>query len=230
MSPRVSFFLPSHNKREYVLEAIYSIVGQTFQDWELWVLENSTDDGATRKVIKDSGVLDDKRIVYEELNYSTRFRQSVYITAWMLNHWYKKANGDLILYLSDDDLFSPDAAEVCVQAFDQHPDWDAAWFSLQHHISGAPYHTGPPVSGIAANSLKGPGQMDCQADGGQVVHTRRILDEVPEPWFPETDDPGINRHCDGLFLENIASKTPFHPIPKVLVHHRYTSASTWTAI
>lgn len=231
MSPKVSFFLLSHNKGEYAVEALSSIEAQTLRDWECWVLENSTDGGATRQALKDSGLLDDTRVHYEELDLSDELRASVYVSCWLLNQYYRLAAVDsLILYLSDDDLFEPDVAEVCVQAFEDHPDWEAAWFSLHHHLTSEPWHTSPPVSGIAANSLKGSGQMDCQVDGGQVVHTRRCLDEVSYPWFIETSDAGMNRHADGLFLENIASLYPFHPIGKVLVHHRYTSISEWTAV
>lgn len=203
------------------------MIDQTFPDWELWILENSTD-STTRQLIKDSGVLDDQRIRYEEINMTPESRAEIYPTARLLNQYYKEANGELIMYLSDDDLFGPTAAEVCVKMFDRYEGWDAAWFSLQHHISDGPGHTSPPISGIAANSLRTTGQLDGRVDGGQVVHTRAALDQLEWPWFPETDDPGINRHCDGLFLEKIAGKFPFHPIGRVLVHHRYTATSTWT--
>ena len=47
MSPRVSVIIPAYNARESILEALDSVIGQTFEDWEAIVADDgSTDDTA----------------------------------------------------------------------------------------------------------------------------------------------------------------------------------------
>lgn len=45
-TPRVSICLPNLNNRLYLEERIATIEAQTFQDWELVVCDNFSDDGA----------------------------------------------------------------------------------------------------------------------------------------------------------------------------------------
>jgi glycosyltransferase involved in cell wall biosynthesis len=45
-SPAVSVLLPVHNGMPYICEAIDSIVAQTFEDWELIVIDNASNDGS----------------------------------------------------------------------------------------------------------------------------------------------------------------------------------------
>ena len=76
--PMVSVFLPSYNKGEYAAEAIACVLAQDFTDYELWILENSTD-GTTRETI--APLLDDPRIVYEEITFGPGEREAAYPTA-----------------------------------------------------------------------------------------------------------------------------------------------------
>src|SRR5271170_5538936 len=99
----VSVFLTSFNKPGYVLDAIRSVINQASGDWELWILENSTD-GKTRQVIKDSGVLKNPKIIYEEIDIDASTRARIYPPAMLLNRYYPKANGEFIIFLADDDL------------------------------------------------------------------------------------------------------------------------------
>ena len=52
MTPKISVFLPSYNKGEYVLDALRSVLAQSRPDWELWILENSND-GKTNLLVEE---------------------------------------------------------------------------------------------------------------------------------------------------------------------------------
>ena len=46
MKPKVSILLPNLNNRPYLDERMASIMAQTFEDWELVIVDNYSDDGA----------------------------------------------------------------------------------------------------------------------------------------------------------------------------------------
>src|SRR5579859_256026 len=213
--PLVSVFLPSYNKPDYVVQAIQSVLDQSYGNWELWLLENSDDDGHTRTVLKDLGVTENPKIIYEEIEYTPEERRAVYPTAELLNKYYPWAQGKYIFYLSDDDLFDPDCFETCV-TFLEAGGHEACWFSLRIvYVDGpdtGPFPDGPAsgsrpgCTGIAADRTVGAGYemaLNCKMDGGQIVHTKEVLSRIAQPYFPQTNDY-FTRQCDGFFLTKLA--------------------------
>src|SRR5215470_565459 len=109
--PLASVFTPSYSKGAYAAEAIRSVLAQDFTDFEYWVLENSDDGGHTRSVI--APLLDDKRVIYQEAEFTPGERAERYPPAVLLNRYYPKATGKYIFYLSDDDLLDPRCLRLC---------------------------------------------------------------------------------------------------------------------
>lgn len=227
--PAVSVFCPAYNKGLYTLDTIRSVLAQTRPDWELWLLENSTD-GATRGAIK--GMLsveapDDPRIRLEEIDQVPRGQ--VNVMGWLLNRYYGEANGRYVFYLSDDDLVDPDCFEHMAGYLDAHPEHHVCWASLRMSPCAGPGDTGPfPEVGIPARHVPGPGGVDCRIDGGQIMHRKSCLAAVARPWFEEGPAVEIARHIDGIFMERLVPHFPFHPIDRWLITHRYTELSTFT--
>lgn len=221
--------MPSYNKGAYVIDGIRSVFAQTRGDWELWILENSTD-GTTRQGIADAGFLKDSRINYEELDSVPRGR--VNMMGWLLNRYYRDANGRYILYLSDDDLLQPRCLEFMAGYLDEHPEHGACWATLNCISANAPGITEGPNTHlyIPADGIRGPGTVDEKVDGGQVMHRASCLDDVSFPFFEETPDLLIARHIDGLFLEKLVKTHPLHPVGdfRTLIIHRVTPLSTYT--
>jgi hypothetical protein len=224
-----SIFLPSYNKPGYVLDAIRSVLSQTSDDWELWLLENSTD-GKTRQVIKQARVLDDSRIRYIEIDLESAIRKAVYPTTWILNRYYGQGNGEFFLFLADDDLLHQECVKVCAEHMAANPDKYVFYFSLDFAGASFGVPLGAPPLGMeptVAECILSRGEVDCVLDSGQVAHRKSCLDSLEPPYFSESFTDA--RHCDGLFLERLAEHFLFHPIPQVLATHRFTSYSTWTA-
>lgn len=233
-APLFSIFLLSHNKGPYVVQAVQSVLNQTFQNWECWIMENSTDT-YTRPLLKARvpSILTDKRFHYEEIDVPDSVRATKYVPCWLHNKYYSKANAPWIGLLSDDDLFMEDCFEVTADHIKDNPEWEVVWFGLKG--IKATDHTvvkGMPVCMIPANGLRGKGcdnwNIDGYIDGGQIMHRKTCLDTIEKPWFPETTVPGEARHSDGLFLLKLAEHYTFQPIYRTLVIHRFTPVSTWT--
>jgi hypothetical protein len=230
---RISCFLPSHNKGDYVIDALASIFSQDYNAWELFIVENSTDGGHTRGLIKDylGSYLDDPSVHYHELDDLDEERGKFYITAWLMNMYYPKANGDIIFYLSDDDVLDPKIFGRIVRHFDENPEIDALYFHLARGFVKDPGEginmessNYPP---ILADIIRGPDDVDCQIDGGQVAYRTSVLEKLEKPWIPDSKGNGAN-HADGLHLVKVATVAPIHPLHYYGVKHRFTPVSVWS--
>lgn len=237
MSPKVSVFLPSFNKGDYVLDAMRSVFGQTRTDWELWLLENSND-GMTHEIVEKELFRlcydKDPRVHYERLEGEEieRQRQEKYITTWLLNVYYPEALGDYIFYLSDDDLIDANCLEIMAAYLDDNPSHHVAYAGLRHATPSGPGDNGPfPDAGIPAKDVRSfSGSVDGFIDGGQVMHRKTCLDHLVPPYFEESPHGGTARHSDGIFLERLVGRFPFWPIDKYLITHRWTTKSVWSPI
>ena len=226
--PLVSVFTTSYNKGMIALDAVASVLNQDFTDFEYWILENS-DDRQTRQLLAPL-VGSDSRIRYEEIDFTEQERVSFYPAAHLLNRYYQKANGEYIFFLADDDVFWPPCFGECVQLMEAHPQAWVVFFTM--HIA----RLGPGGEAVFQREIRaltdvGRGtfmpSVDCRIDGGQVAHRRACLDEIPLPWYPEDHHPNQARHCDGLWLEQLARRWRFHAIDKPLMTKRLTGLSLW---
>lgn len=228
--PRISVFLPSYNKRGYAVEAVRSVLEQDFEDWELWIMENSTDE-KTRKILKKNIPMDDPRIIYEDIGISQETRDLICPAPWLLNQYYPRANGDIILYISDDDLFMPEIFRDVVTYFDHYEDRHALYFHFVRTRAPSP-GTGrdwdEQFMAIPAYTERRAGELDCQVDGGQVAYRKSVLEITGQPFFMQ-DKNADATHCDGLHLEKVAKAGfTFYPLPVPGVIHRHTFVSTWS--
>ena len=87
----VSVILPTFNRANLLPRAINSVLNQSYQDWELLIWNDGSSDD-TEKVVKS---YDDPRIhLYSEPNRGKPYA---------LNQALKRANGEYIAFLDDDD-------------------------------------------------------------------------------------------------------------------------------
>ena len=117
-SPKVTLLMGTYNRPDYLREAIQSVVNQTMKDWELILMNDGGVD--VRDVVSQ---FDDRRIRYyhDPVNRGFAFR---------LNEGLKRAAGEYIAYLGDDDLFYPNHFEVLSKALDENPDIGAVYSDL----------------------------------------------------------------------------------------------------
>ena len=120
MSPRVSVIMPLYNAANFVKEAVDSILNQTFQDFELIVLDDaSTDESAT---ILDTYA--DHRIV----RYTSK--QNIGL-ANILNIAVEMARGEYIARMDSDDISMPTRLQAEVDYLDSHPKIDLVSCGMQ---------------------------------------------------------------------------------------------------
>lgn len=102
--------MPAYNSAAFIAQSIQSVIEQTWQDWELIVVDDgSTDD--TAEIVKRFAAAD-ARVKYI---YQTNQRQ-----AHARNTGIRASSGDLIAFLDNDDLWLPRKLELQRQAIDDN--------------------------------------------------------------------------------------------------------------
>lgn len=126
----VSIIMPSWNTGRFISDSIRSVVEQTYQNWELLLVDDcSTDDSDV--VIRP--FLEDKRIRYfkNEMNSGAALSR---------NRALREANGEWIAFLDSDDLWSPKKLETQI-AFMRENGYDFSYHGYEKiDEDGCPLH------------------------------------------------------------------------------------------
>jgi glycosyltransferase involved in cell wall biosynthesis len=111
MEPKVSVIMPIYNAEKYVKETIDGILNQTFEDFELLLINDHPTDKTMEivKDIKDSRI----RIIENERNRGI---------AYSRNRGLEEARGQYIALMDDDDLTDRERLKLEVDFLDSHLD------------------------------------------------------------------------------------------------------------
>jgi glycosyltransferase involved in cell wall biosynthesis len=108
-NPRVSVVIPVRNGKDYLQEALDSVLQQSFTDLELVLIDDgSTDDDYDRYALQDERI----RVIHLTGTGVSRAR----------NIGMAKSRGELIAFLDADDVWFPGKLKAQVRYFDEHPD------------------------------------------------------------------------------------------------------------
>ena len=101
--PLVSVIIPTRNRREYLQQAIGSVLAQSYANFELIVVDDGSTDG-TDKVL---AAHEDRRVRYSRHERNGRSASR--------NRGVDMARGPLIAFLDDDDLYLPEKLHMQVR-------------------------------------------------------------------------------------------------------------------
>jgi glycosyltransferase involved in cell wall biosynthesis len=118
MKPLVSVVIPTHNHAHFVGEAIQSVLGQTYRDFEVIVVDDGSTDN-TQQVVAEFG--DQVRYIYQD-------NQGLSVAR---NSGIRAAKGELIGLLDADDLYEPDYMSTLVLFLSAHSKADAIYCACQ---------------------------------------------------------------------------------------------------
>lgn len=128
-APKVSICVPNLNTRSFLAERFESIFAQSFQDWEIIVSDNYSDDGAWEFLLELASK--DERI-----HLAQAPREGMYAN-W--NNCIRCARGRYVYIATSDDTMAPDCLERLVEALDGRSDCGLAHCCLTFiDANGAP--------------------------------------------------------------------------------------------
>ena len=106
--PRVSVIIPTYNRAAFVYEAIDSVLGQTFQDLEVIVI----DDGSTDDTASVLAAYGERILVHRQANAGVSAAR---------NKGIELAGGEWVAFLDSDDRWLPDKLRRQMDFIDAHP-------------------------------------------------------------------------------------------------------------
>jgi glycosyltransferase involved in cell wall biosynthesis len=115
-SPKISIIISTYNGAKYIVETIASVRSQTYQNWELIIIDDGSDDNTGELV---AGIADERIRFYKAGRIGVNGR--------IKNIGLSKASGELVAFIDHDDLWGPSKLEKQVKALQDYPN---AGFSL----------------------------------------------------------------------------------------------------
>lgn len=106
----VSIIIPTRNRKQFLKEAIDSVLAQTYKDIELIITDDNSTDG-TENFVKD--YFKDKKTNYKFV----KNKKYLYGPNGNKNNGLDNCTGELIGFLDDDDKLFPKAIEWLVNAY-----------------------------------------------------------------------------------------------------------------
>lgn len=111
--PKVSVIVPNYNHAQYLRQRIDSIIGQTYQDFELILLDDCSTDNSREVLESYRGNSHVSHIVFNETNGGTPFKQ------W--NKGIELAQGEWIWIAESDDWAEPSFLESLLNKVEKLP-------------------------------------------------------------------------------------------------------------
>lgn len=110
----ISVITPMYNAEKYIAETLQSVIKQTYQNWEMIIVNNKSTDNSV-KIVKS---FKDKRIRLIELEYNSGG------PARPRNIGLENAHGNYIAFLDADDIWLPQKLEKQVAFLEKNPEID----------------------------------------------------------------------------------------------------------
>ena len=163
----VSIVVPTYNHSIYLKRALESIINQTYENWEVIVIDNHSTDN-TFEVIAN---FKNNRIKYLKVHNKG-------IIAISRNIGIKSANGEWIAFLDSDDWWTRDKLEICIQSINEKVDF--IYHDLEIIANKSKIFSRKKIK---SRKLKKPVLIDLLTEGNAIGNTsvfvrKKFLDEI----------------------------------------------------
>ncbi len=118
--PEISIILPTYNRAKHLPKAIESVINQTFEDWELIIIDDGSKDDTFAVV---DPYLDSLKIRY----IKHKNRQAGYAR----NAGIQASYGQYITFIDSDDIYFPNHLQTRIDYMKSHPELDLIYGGYQ---------------------------------------------------------------------------------------------------
>jgi len=200
----VSVIIPTYNRAPLLPVALRSVLAQTFQDFEIIIVDDGSTD-ETRQVVEP--YLSDARIRY--------IYQSNHGVSGALNTGFNAAQREFITQLDSDDCWEPELLTTLLARFDGHPEIGVVYARVQ-----AMDKDGQPLAPILGAEGHFPGQTFLSLLYGNFVCT--IAAVMRRACFQQVGglDESLNGIEDWDIWLRLARVTQFKFVNQILAHYR----------
>jgi len=172
--PLASIILPTHNRKTMLLHAIESVIAQTYQNWELIVVNDASEDG-TDDLVRNF-MMNDSRISYIQ-------NRSSLGGSGARNAGIAAARGHYVSFLDDDDRWMPDKLEKQIEALSEQPEAVAAscWYTANSFLGRRRVvhtHPNPALQELLSENVLG-GASVCMIRRSTLEQTGGFSEDLP---------------------------------------------------
>jgi len=205
--PLISVAMPTYETDPgFLREAVRSVLGQSYPDWELCVVDDGSKRADTRRALR--------RLASRDERITTRLLDRNAGISGATNEAVALGRGELVAFLDHDDALAPDALAEVARAFSRF-DFDVAYSDSDkltpHGERADPFHK-PDWSPVYA--------LGAMYVGHLLVVRRSLLEEAGGL------DPAFDTIQDFELMLRLSERTDrIHHIPRILYHWRAVAGS-----
>lgn len=207
VAPRLSIGLPVYNGEKYLSESLESLLGQSYEEFELIISDNASTDG-TAEICRHFGRQDNRiRYIRQDRNIGCAPNH---------NFVFREARGELFKSAAHDDLYASGLIERCVLALDDDPRVVLvhSWSAVIDHAGSVRQLVEYPA---ATDSVRAPDRLRSMLfdgwgdDEGGVVRTEVLRRSALHQSY---------HFADRTFTIGLALQGPFRMVPDWLYFRR----------
>lgn len=204
---KVSVIIPTYNSAHFIIEAVESVLNQTFTDFEILVIDDGSTDATKEVLIEKYGNL--VRYFYKENGGVSKAR----------NFGIENAQGKYVAFLDSDDAWIPEKLEKQVSALEKNAENKACYssfFLCDENLI--------PV-GVNESNRKSDALTDLLLIGNVVATPSTVIAE--KELFQQVGgfDHELSQCADWEMWIRLATKTEFIYIDKPLLKYRQHGAN-----
>lgn len=217
MNPHFSILMLSHKKPELMLQALKSVEGQTYPDWDLTIVDSGLKHSYPGVKAKIQWTMEPE-LPGKNVDFAIGPR--------LMNMFMDRLKGPWIVHLGDDDLLLENCLADYAATIKVQPAYQSFVGGQMRLCCDENGRTTRLNLTYLTSGIHHPGQMDCKVDGMQFVfHVelwKQLKAKYPAPWPEELEHV---KHADGLFMERAVAICPAFPVPGIQTINRRTPFS-----
>ena len=201
---KLSILMTTYNNGQFILNAVNSILNQTYRDFEFIIIDDGSED-ETSSIVKN---IKDNRILYEHIHHSGRVAT--------LNYGLNKCSSEWVALMDSDDLSLPNRLQKQISYNEKiHADVISSWYGIfsknnLKYIIKTPENDHEIKKALVLHSvISNPG----------VMFRKSVILDSGGYNIPDTNFE------DYLLWLKIKCKATFYNIPEVLILQRYRTDS-----
>lgn len=206
MAELISIIIPSYNHGRFIGEAINSVLRQTYNNWEIIIVDNNSNDNTDQVLAK----YNDIRIKVYKINNNG-------IIAKSRNLGIKLSKGRWVAFLDSDDWWTDDKLEIVVNTIKNNP--DLIYHRLRIVYNGHNYRSKVLKSKVAKNNIT----KDLLINGNYICNSSVIIKRniIERVGFINEDLELVGSEDYNTLLKISQITNNFVYIPKTLGYYRY---------
>lgn len=206
-SPKVSVIIPTYNSAHFIIEAVDSVLAQTFTDFEVLVVDDGSKDNTKEVLTEKYG--DSIQYFYKENGGVSKAR----------NFGIENANGKYVAFLDSDDAWIPEKLEKQITALEKNSENKACYSSFYL----CDENLNP--TGINPSDRKADALTDLLLIGNVVATPSTVIAE--KELFQQVGgfDDQLSQCADWEMWIRLATKTEFIYIDEPLLKYRIHGAN-----